>query len=110
MLLDNLPSGVRMTTVWAWIDIALGALIVAVYLSRLTVGRAKPEMVEPGARKTAWLLLGTGFLTIAIGVLTWTAKSNVIEWVARVAIYAIVAVMLIAELRSRRARQASQQD
>jgi hypothetical protein len=110
MLLDNLPSGVRMTSVWAWIDIALGALIAAVYLSRLTVGRAKPEMAGPGARKNAWLLLCTGLLTIAIGMTTWAAKNHVIEWVARLAIYVIVTLILIAGIRSRRARQASQQD
>ena len=99
-----------MTSVWAWIDIALGVLIATVYLSRLTVGRAKPEMASPGARRTAWLLLGTGLLTIAVGVLTGAAMNNVTEWVARLAIFVIVALILISGVSSRRARQASQHD
>lgn len=101
-----------MTSVWAWIDIALGALIAAVYLIKLTVGRAKPEMADPGTRENAWLLLCTGLLTLLVGVMTsWAAKNNVIEWIARLAIFVIAALILISGIRSwRRTRQASQPD
>ncbi len=101
-----------MTSVWAWVDIALGVLIGTVYLIKLTAGRARPELAGEAARKDAWLLLGTGLLTIGIGVTTvgWAGQNNLIEWVARLAVYVIVALMIISEVRSRHVRQASQQD
>jgi protein-S-isoprenylcysteine O-methyltransferase Ste14 len=100
-----------MTSIFAWIDIALGALIAAVYLIELTAGRGKRAMADPSRRANAWQLLCVGLLTLVVGVTaSWLGKNNVIEWMARVATFVIVVFMLITELRSRRARQASQPD
>lgn len=100
-----------MASITGWIDIAIGALVAAVYLIKLTVGRAKQEMADPRTRENAWLLLCAGLLTLLVGVMTsWAAKNNVIEWMARLAIFVSVALILITGLRSRRARQASQPD
>jgi hypothetical protein len=92
-----------MSSITAWIDIALGVLIAVVYLLKLTSGRGKPEMTGPRARRNAWSLFCTGLLTIAVGmmVLGWAAKNDGIVWVARLAIFAIVGFILVLGLRSR---------
>lgn len=66
------PGWVISLTALSWADIALGTLWLAQVLISLTVGRAKPEMTEPGARSAAWRGLLGSVLVIANGV-AWLA-------------------------------------
>jgi hypothetical protein len=92
-----------MSDIIAWIDIALGVLIGAVNLIKLTASRSKPEMDEPRARRNAWANLGAGLLIMAAGIaaLGWGTKNDVAEWVARSAIFVIVGFTFFLWLKPR---------
>jgi hypothetical protein len=99
----NLPSGVQMIDIIAWIDIALGLLIGVVNLIKLAAGQAGPEMAERRVRRNAWLNLLASLLIIGVGVtgFGFAAKSDATEWVLRLATFAVVSFMLILWLRPR---------
>jgi hypothetical protein len=69
-----------MTGVLAVGCIAVGLLLAIQNLIRLTAGRAKPEMTEPGARHWALANMGSGLLTVAAGLALLPALSK--HWAA----------------------------
>jgi hypothetical protein len=54
--------------VTSWTCIAVFTCFSALFLFQLAIGRAKPEMTEPGARRNAWRKLRWSLLPIATGV------------------------------------------
>lgn len=98
-----------MTVDLAWVVLALATLIVARALIKLTIGRAKPEMTEPGARGKAWSDFRWGLLIFNTGlvILAEESKDDAAEWVTRLATFALLSLMLAIWLRSRvRGKQA----
>jgi hypothetical protein len=51
-----------------WFVLASGAFCFALSLIGLTIGRAKPEMTELGARSQAWRDLRFSLIIVALGV------------------------------------------
>jgi hypothetical protein len=101
-----------MTVVLAWIPVALGLLIVCQTATRLTVGRTGPEMSEPGARSLTWLQLGAGVLSALTGltILATEVKDGPAEWATRLAIFAVVGLMLATWVRRRMQGQLNPRD
>jgi hypothetical protein len=93
-----------MTVVLAWICIALGTLIAALTLIKLTISRATPEMTEPRARSMAWSSLLAGLLIVMTGltVLAVESKDDAAEWVTRLVTLALLILILASWLRARR--------
>lgn len=92
-----------MINVIAWLGVGFGTLVGAFNVIQLTAGRARPELTEPGARSKVWSSLLTCLLVTACGgsLLGSEAKNDAIVWVARLAIFAVVGVMLVLWVRSR---------
>jgi hypothetical protein len=97
-----------MPVVLAWIVLALTTLSMAQTLIKLTIGRAKPEMTEPGARSKAWSNFRWGLLLFNTGlaILAEESKNDAAEWVTRLATFALLSMMLAIWLRSRRGKSA----
>jgi hypothetical protein len=92
-----------MIDIIAWVDITGGVVIGAVSLIKLTAARTQPKMAEVGARRSAWsnLLICLLAVLVGIAVLGSAAKNETAEWVARLAICAVVGLMIFQWLRSR---------
>jgi hypothetical protein len=75
--------------VLSWIWIAVATYGCGLALGRLTIGRTKPEMTEPGARGRAWYLCS--FLTsIALAVLLLTGGWQPGRWLVTIAFVVIL--------------------
>ena len=83
--------------------IAVGSLLAIQNLIRLTLGRAKPEMTEPGARHWAVANMGSGLLTVAAGLAILPAPSNhgAAEWWTRLAGFAFLGFAAALWIRAR---------
>ena len=83
-----------MIDVLSWIWIAVATYGCGLALGRLTIGRTKPEMTEPGARGRAWYLCS--FLTsIALAVLLLTGGWQPGRWLVTIAFVVILVSLRI---------------
>ena len=89
-----------MPGVLAWVCLGAGSLLVIKSLIRLTVGRAKPEMTQPGARRWAFATMGSGLLTVSIGLLA-APRYGAAAWATRLAGFALLGFAAAWWLRSR---------
>lgn len=92
-----------MTDVLTWITIALATLVMARPLIKLTIGRARPEMTEQGARGKAWSDFRWGLLifTTPLVILSNESKNGAAQWASRLATIAVMGLILVLWLRSR---------
>ena len=69
-------------------------------------------MSEPGARSLTWCQLGGGVLAALTGltILATEARDGPAEWATRLAIFAVVGLMLAMRVRRRRPGQLSPRD
>jgi hypothetical protein len=91
-----------MTDVLAWIDISVGSLIGLIISVKLAT-EFRRNGVEPIARRTAWSNIVICLLAVLVGVyfLASDAKNTTAEWVVRLAIFALVGLLLVQWFRSR---------
>jgi hypothetical protein len=101
---DGGLAGAGMLSVLAWVCLALGSLLVIKCLIRLTVGRAEPEMTEPGARRWAFAMMGSGLLVVTTGLVTLphAPRYAAAAWATRLAGFALLGFAVVWWLRTRR--------
>lgn len=91
--------------VLAWALIGVGMLLAAPDVIKLTTGRARPQMAEPGARSEAWsdlrrsLTVVAGGLSMLLGILE--SRAGAFRWLAGGAVFALLGWDLVSWLRSR---------
>ena len=89
-----------MPGVLAWVCLGAGSLLVIQSLIRLTIGRAKPDMTEPGGRRWAFATMGSGLLTVSIGLLG-APRYGAAEWATRLAGFGLMGFAAAWWFRSR---------
>jgi DivIVA domain-containing protein len=93
--------------VLAWALIGVGLLLAAPDVIKLTTGRARPQMPDPGARREAWsdlrrsLPVVAGGLSMLLGIPG--GRAGPLRWLAEALLFAFVGWELVSWLRSRRA-------
>jgi DivIVA domain-containing protein len=93
--------------VLGWALIGVGMLGAAPKLIKLTIGRARPQMAEPGARREAWSDLRSSLTAVALGLSTLLgtldSRAGAFQWLAGAPVYAVLSWGLVSWLRTRKA-------
>ena len=93
--------------VLAWALVGVGMLVAVPSVIKLTAGRARPQMAEPGARRQArsdlrWsLAVVTGGLSTLLGI--QDSRAGAYRWLAGAPVFAVLGWDLVSWLRSRMA-------
>jgi DivIVA domain-containing protein len=94
--------------VLAWLVIGVGVLGAAPRVIKLTAGRARLQMAEPGARRKAWSELAQSLTPVAFGLFflaTAVPSAEPFRWPAGALVFAFVGWGVVPSIRSGKRRR-----